>query len=42
VSKERSTERGEESLIGLVDSLPDRVRDATRAMGGSITGFSKR
>jgi len=42
VSKERSKMRGEESLIGLLDSLPDRVRDAARARGGSIRGFLKR
>ena len=42
VGKERSKNRGEEPLIGLVDSLPDRVGDATRARGGSIRGFSKR
>ena len=42
VGEERSKKRGEESLIGLVDSLPDRVRDAAPARGRSIRGFSKR
>ena len=39
MGKERSKKTGKESLIGLVDSLPDRVRDAARTRGRSIRDF---
>ena len=34
MGEERGKQRWEESFIGLVDALPDRIRDATWTRGG--------
>jgi len=41
VGEERSKQGWEEQFIGLMDSFPDRVWDATWARGGGLGGFSK-
>jgi len=41
MGEERTKNRGKWPLIGLVDSLPDRVGDTTLARGRSVRGCSK-
>ena len=41
VGEERSEQGRKEPFVGLMDLLPDRIRNTTRARGGRVGGFSK-